>query len=388
MLEALLLVLPALLALPQDAGGAPEIPADTEVVTTDSGLSYSVLRAGDGSERPRIGDRVRVHYTGWLPDGTVFDSSRKRGEPAEFALGAVIEGWNEALVEMSPGERRKLTIPPELAYGEAGSPPAIPPGATLIFDVELIAVAARNRFSWIPWGGEGGETTESGITWRALEAGTGPETKGAKAIWVEFALWNEGGELLFSDVHAGRPLVLNPEQPQLSFLSELLGSARSGSHLIARVPVGSMPELSGFDKLDPEGHGVWQIGVVAASGFEKPEFVLPPDEELTTTASGLRYKVLREGCRDKPNPRSRVMAHYAGWLTDGKGFDASYDGGQPMTTPLANLIEGWKEGMLFMGRGSSFLFVVPPELGYGSQDKGTIPPNSTLVFVVELIDFG
>ena len=83
------------------------------------------------------------------------------------------------------------------------------------------------------------------------------------------------------------------------------------------------------------------------------------------------------------------IAHYAGWLTNGNGFDASYDrGSQPSRFPLGNLIKGWQEGMQLMGRGAKFLFVVPPDLGYGSADKGNIPPNSTLVFVVELIDFG
>ena len=91
----------------------PEIPADTEKVTTTSGLVYSVLQEGDGSASPVFGDRVKVHYSGWLTNGTLFDSSRQRGEPAEFAVGRVIEGWNEALGLMSPGSRLKLTIPPK-----------------------------------------------------------------------------------------------------------------------------------------------------------------------------------------------------------------------------------------------------------------------------------
>ena len=149
-----------------------------------------------------------------------------------------------------------------------------------------------------------------------------------------------------------------------------------------------MPELQN-EKLDPEGHAIWQFRFAAASTLEKPEFVLPPDEELITTESGLKYKVLREGCARTPDLSNTVLAHYAGWLTNGNGFDASYDrGSQPSRFPLGNLIKGWQEGMQLMGRGAKFLFVVPPDLGYGSADKGNIPPNSTLVFVVELIDFG
>lgn len=123
-----------------DSGGGSGGCEEGEVVTTDSGLEYEELECGDGTEVAR-GDVITVHYTGTLDDGTEFDSSRD-GDPISFALesGQLIEGWVEGIPGMKEGGRRKLTIPSELGYGEAGYPPDIPPDATLIFDVEVVSV--------------------------------------------------------------------------------------------------------------------------------------------------------------------------------------------------------------------------------------------------------
>ncbi|MBE2895846.1 peptidylprolyl isomerase [Pasteurellaceae bacterium HPA106] len=109
------------------------------VKVTDSGLQYQVLVEGSGSV-PSERDKVRVHYTGSLPDGTVFDSSVQRGQPAEFPVNGVIKGWTEALTMMPVGSKWRLVIPHELAYGERGAGNAIPPFSTLVFEVELLDV--------------------------------------------------------------------------------------------------------------------------------------------------------------------------------------------------------------------------------------------------------
>jgi len=110
-------------------------------VTTPSGLKYNDDQVGSG-EAPRQGQRVSVHYTGWLTDGTKFDSSRDRGQPFQFTLGRgeVIKGWDEGVASMKVGGKRKLTIPPDLGYGTRGAGGVIPPNATLVFDVELLDV--------------------------------------------------------------------------------------------------------------------------------------------------------------------------------------------------------------------------------------------------------
>lgn len=109
------------------------------IVTLPSGLQYQVIEEGSGKS-PEPGDQVTVHYRGTLVDGTVFDSSYDRGEPVTFPVEGVIPGWTEALQLMKEGAKWKLFIPPSLGYGEQGAGQAIGPNATLIFDVELIAV--------------------------------------------------------------------------------------------------------------------------------------------------------------------------------------------------------------------------------------------------------
>lgn len=134
----LLKVLILLVCLVSVPLGAEEALPD--IVTTESGLKYEVQREGQGTPAQK-GDFLKVHYTGWLTNGKKFDSSVDRDEPFEFQLGAgrVIKGWEEGVTGMKVGEKRKLTIPPKLAYGDRGvGNGLIPPKSTLIFEVELL----------------------------------------------------------------------------------------------------------------------------------------------------------------------------------------------------------------------------------------------------------
>jgi len=240
-------------------------PIVGEEVTTASGLKYIDEVIGTGN-MPKAGDKVKVHYTGTLEDGTKFDSSRDRNKPFEFTLGVgqVIKGWDEGLSTMKPSGKRILIIPADLGYGERGAGKIIPPGATLNFDVELLEV---------------------------MEA------------------------------------------------------------------------------------------------FVDTDFSLPGREEVTD--SGLRMIVHKEGNGEKPNVGHNVNVHYTGLLETGSKFDSSHDRGQPFSFPLGQgrVIKGWDEAIALMSKGEKRTLVIPPDMGYGSRAQGKIPPNSTLIFEVELIDF-
>jgi FKBP-type peptidyl-prolyl cis-trans isomerase len=146
---AFVLTLAAAFALAQGAPRKPAVPntnAPSKVtgdgVKTASGLVYWDLRVGNSDQVAKEGSRVRVHYTGWLTNGKKFDSSVDAGKPFDFTIGngEVIKGWEEGITGMKVGGKRQLRIPPDLAYGADGSPPDIPPNATLIFDVQLLGV--------------------------------------------------------------------------------------------------------------------------------------------------------------------------------------------------------------------------------------------------------
>lgn len=113
--------------------------APTEFTTTESGLKYRILRKSNGPQ-PKANNRVKVDYSGWLDDGSVFDSSYERRKPVTFALSQVVKGWTEGLQLVAEGGMIELEIPAELGYGAQGKPPSIPPNSTLHFKVELLSI--------------------------------------------------------------------------------------------------------------------------------------------------------------------------------------------------------------------------------------------------------
>lgn len=153
-IAAILLVIALILVYQMNARDKQSLTANTQqgqaflaenakaegVITTASGLQYKVLHVGSGSASPRPNDRVKVHYHGTLIDGTVFDSSMERGEPISFGLNQVIKGWTEGLQLMVVGQKNRLFIPSNLAYGDRGAGRKIGPGSALIFDVELLGI--------------------------------------------------------------------------------------------------------------------------------------------------------------------------------------------------------------------------------------------------------
>ena len=230
-----------------------------EVFKTESGLMYKIIEKGKGP-RVKKGDVVYTHYTLRLEDGKKIDSSLDRNMPFFLKLGAseVIKGWDEGLSYMNIGDKRKLIIPPDLGYGVRGAGDAVPPNATLFFEVELLA--------------------------------------------------NEN--------------------------------------------------------------------------------IKYKGEDYVKTPTGLMYKDIKVGKGETPLRGQTVVAHYTGWLENGKKFDSSLDRKKPYPFQIQtrSVIPGWDEGFKSMKPGGKRKLIIPSNLGYGSSGRGSIPPNATLIFEVEMLE--
>jgi len=252
---------------------------DSDLKELTPGVRYRDVKVGMGTSCPE-GAEVTIHYTGWLADGTVFDSSKERGKPATFKLQDLIKGWQEGIPGMKPGGIRKLVISPDKGYGPKGRD-KIPGGSTLIFEVEL----------------------QSSV----------PST-----------------------------------------------SATAGSDALVSGPGQPMPS--------DQSNG----------GTEDPG--------LKDIGDGLKIRDLKEGTGEPVKPGASVLAHYTGWMVNGKVFDSSHKGGKPITFSLNGVVQGWRRGIPGMKPGGIRKLVIPAALGYGEGGyPPDIPGGATLIFEVELV---
>jgi peptidylprolyl isomerase len=361
------------------------------VHTTQSGLKYEILRPGKEGTNPKPGEKVEVHYTGWLEDGTKFDSSHDSGDPYSFTIGTgVIAGWSEGVALMTVGSKYRFTIPWKLAYGERGRGP-IPPKANLIFEIELLKVPRPPPFTAPDPAKQ--QATKSGLKYEVLAAGVGEPPRPGQGVKIGFAVWSGQGTHILSTEADGHVLTGMCTSLRLTrlgerFLTEAVQLMKPGARYRFEVP----PELCWGPRgiaphVPPNAITIWELELMQIN--DVPKFEKPDPEKMIKRESGLKYEVLKEGTGKTPTRSDRVTVNYTGYLEDGTVFDSSLARGEPATFSLRGVIPGWTEGLQLMKEGARYRFTIPPGIGYGPRGSPpTIPPNATLIFVVELIKVG
>lgn len=358
-------------------------------VTTDSGLQYQELVAGDG-RAPEPGDLVTMYLTGSLPDGTLFTNSSASEEPITVIFGReqLLPGWEEGLGLMKAGGKARLVLPPELAFGEQGYG-MIPPNSQIILDIDLLTVEIPPQPTVVSE--DDLTTTESGLQYAELSEGKGEEVKQNSIVTTHFTIWVQGeneDEFVFSS-NSGEPasFVVGRGDSVFPGWDEGMLSMKAGGKRLLVIP----PDLgfgdTGGSGIPPNATLVMEVELVE---IRKPVTMTEVDEkDYTTTESGLKYYDIVEGEGDMPEAGQTVVVHYTGWLEDGQQFDSSLERGSPFTFIIGqgNVIPGWDEGVTTMRPGGKRQLVIPPELGYGDNGSGgVIPPGATLIFDVELIE--
>lgn len=355
--------------------------------TTESGLQLTITRQGMG-EQVQSGDMVRIHYRAMLADGTVFDDSRERGEPVAIRLdnGQVIPGLAEGLALLQTGARATLVIPPSLAYGDQGHGP-VPPNETLTYQVEVLEIQSPQE-SLVVDGLERVETG-SGLAYTIVRQGSGKRLEPGMEVQVHYTGYFEDGSVFDASRDRGEPIrfVLGSKMV-IPGWEEAFALLRVGDQARLFVPYHLAYGTRGRGRIPGGANLVFDVEVMEA---RKPETPRPFDTEgaaSVVTESGLQVLLIAEGAGKLPVAGDLVTVHYTGYLEDGSIFDSSVQRQEPFRFVIGRrqVIPGWEEGFAMLKKGSRARLVIPPELAYGRQGRGPVPPNATLVFDVEVLD--
>ncbi|MBM4060124.1 MAG: FKBP-type peptidyl-prolyl cis-trans isomerase [Planctomycetes bacterium] len=231
-----------------------------------------------------------------------------------------------------------------------------------------------------PANAEAQKALASGVRYEVVAPGTGPAATARHALAFRYAVFRADGTLIECTEQTGQRIAGSLASLPYAFLKEIAVGCRQGDVLRVEVPKKEVPQAP--------TDTVWELELVGLSALpEVPQFRLPDAAKVVTTQSGLKYEVIEPGTGSSPTAADSVVAHYTGWLTDGKVFDSSHERGSPSTFPLRRVIPGWTEGLQLMKTGGKFLFEIPGPLAYGAAGQPPmIPANCTLVFLVELIE--
>jgi len=401
--------------------------------TTESGVYYSMDQLGTG-DHPAENSIVIMNYKGYTLDGNVFDSSYDREEPLEISLQRVISGWTEVGQLLQPGGKGTFILPSAIAYGERGSGKDIPANTVLVFEMELldhykpedkekrrIEKEQKTILTYLAENNLTAQKTESGIHYIIGNEGTGVHPKAEDIVKVHYTGTLLDGTVFDSSIERGEPIEF-PLDAVIKGWTEgipLFSKGGKGKLLIpSHLAYGSNPRPGG--KIKPNDVLVFEVellDIIDAAEHAAKEakrfreklatYIAPAKAKMGAkddaalqahikknklnvqkTEDGIYYIIEKAGTSEKPNITSKVTVHYTGMLLDGKKFDSSVDRGQPATFSLSQVVPGWSLGIPMFGKGGKGTLLIPSHLAYGERGAGEdIPPNSCLIFDVEILDF-
>lgn len=361
-----------------------EAPADARRV--DGGVRYVFVERGDGDRAIGYNDRVWVKFTAWLPDGSVFDTTERKGRSRRVDVRAMMSGLTELIQQCRVGDRLDAWLP-ATATSVGGFSGLDEP---LRIEFELIHARfapslpepfrkprRKKKYEF--------HTSESGLQWIVTERPEfGRSPQGSDMVLAEFAVWSHDGELLDSTIVDGEPANFNLEMT-IPIFAEAFSSMIPGERRILWAPA----ELAGsYQDQGMSRQGALVIEVTLLQFMSRPEvpkdvFKAPSGAELTPL--GVSYRILAEG-RGSRHPREgdQVRILYSGWTREGVMFDSSYDHGEAGTFKLGSQMPlGWNDAIYQMLIGERRRIWIPEELAYAGAEGR---PEGLLIFDVELLE--
>jgi peptidylprolyl isomerase len=358
-------------------------------VTTDSGLQFLELTAGDGPS-PQEGNVITMNYIASLPDGTEIYNTYTQNQPstAIFGRNQLLPGWEEGVGMMKAGGKAKFVMPPELAFGDQGAG-MVPPNSQIVMEVELLSVKPAPTHASVAT--DQLQKMDNGVLYYDLIQGDGMEAITNTTVTTQFAIWVAGStsdDFIISS-EDDQPVTFVVGRGDMVFPGweqGVIGMKVGGKRLL-RIS----PELA----LGAQGSGpipanaTLIMEITLTDVHESIKATQVDENDYVTMPSGLKYYDIQVGRGVTPTIGQTVVVNYVGWLEDGTQFDSSYDRGQPFSFQIGmgKVIAGWDLGLATMKVGGKRQLVIPADLAYGDTGSGsTIPPGATLVFEVELLE--
>jgi peptidylprolyl isomerase len=357
---------------------------------SSSGLKYKIMKQGIG-DFPRSGDKVWIHFAGFLANDSIFENTMNKG-PMDLFLGKgqLIKGWEEGLQLIKPGGTILLIVPPELAYG-AMDHPFIPKNSTLRFEISLLQIDKGTPIELFSLDGLKLQKAKKNLRYYLVEEGTGTYAQKGDNAYVHYTAYLGDGTIFDSSHKNGEAVRITVGINQVIAGWDMgLELMQKGSKIHLVIP----PKLAygklGYKNLVPANATIHLDLEMVDLVSPKPVVMWNnAGKPVKETLSGLKYVVFEAGTGELIENEDVVEVHYSGYFTNGELFDSSVKRFEPIRFPvgIGAVIDAWDEGLLLMRKGSKFQLLVPSHLAYGEAGAPPqIPANSDLIFDIEVLD--